>query len=291
MKKILILAVSIKENSIPEAVQKRINSKGVECDYKTIGDVYIKLENGKEPEVKVDQASLSDYGFVFLRTIGKHVVSREIATIIAKECERLKIKYIDKVHAGYITDNKLIAGYMLNINKVSIPKTIYKGIVNDDYFRIVGKEIGYPCIIKKTNSEKAKDVFLIKSEDELRHFNEVTGLRGHVIQQLINSKKDCRIYLVDKDVGFTVLRKSKDVIKNVNIGAKREYIEPTKEMKRIAINASKATGLTFSGVDILESEEGSLYVLEVNRAPAFSGENGPSDKFDFLADYIIENLS
>ncbi|MBW6431720.1 ATP-grasp domain-containing protein [Patescibacteria group bacterium] len=290
MKKVLILATRKNYPSIPLAIKTRLKKLKVDCDYQELGDVKIILENNKSIMVSINGCSLSDYGFVFIRTIGKLSVSREVATIISRECERLGIPYMDKVHRDYITDNKLISGYMMNSSGVSIPKTVYLGNKASKDLGELKKILGFPLIIKKTDSEKAKDVFLIKDYPELEDFVKNNGMKEFIFQELIKSSKDCRLYIIDKEVGFTVLRKSDAIIKNVNVGATREYIEASEPMNQVAIAASKATHLTLSGVDVLESEDGSLYVLEVNRAPAYSEENGPGSRFDFVADYIKENL-
>lgn len=51
----------------------------------------------------------------------------------------------------------------------------------------------------------------------------------------------------------------------------RQGFEVTDELKQLGIDAIKALGLDFGAVDIIEDEEGKLYVLEINTAFGLEG--------------------
>jgi glutathione synthase/RimK-type ligase-like ATP-grasp enzyme len=68
-------------------------------------------------------------------------------------------------------------------------------------------------------------------------------------------------------------RNSGDWITNVNRGGLPAVVEKTREndLARLAIAASAAVGADFSGVDIIQSDDGGLLVLEINSMPAWTG--------------------
>jgi hypothetical protein len=51
----------------------------------------------------------------------------------------------------------------------------------------------------------------------------------------------------------------------------RKGVEPNAKRDALAIQAIKALGLDFGGLDIIEDKQGNLYVLEVNTAPGIEG--------------------
>ena len=66
-----------------------------------------------------------------------------------------------------------------------------------------------------------------------------------------------------------------------------EAVEPTDDMIKIALGASRALGLTIAGVDLLETKDGYV-VCEVNANPGFkgfesaTGVNVPKEVLTFL---------
>ena len=57
---------------------------------------------------------------------------------------------------------------------------------------------------------------------------------------------------------------------NVFAGATGKAIEPSREVARVAVEASRAVGGVFTGIDILETPGGSPVVIEVNAVPGFT---------------------
>jgi tetrahydromethanopterin:alpha-L-glutamate ligase len=59
-------------------------------------------------------------------------------------------------------------------------------------------------------------------------------------------------------------------ISNLAMGGKAEPCPVTDELASMAVSASKAVGLIYSGVDLLETRDG-LNVIEVNGTPSGMG--------------------
>ena len=58
---------------------------------------------------------------------------------------------------------------------------------------------------------------------------------------------------------------------NVSRGATAAPIDVTPELAELSWRAAQATGAPFVGVDLLRSEAGQLYVIEVNAVPGWRG--------------------
>jgi glutathione synthase/RimK-type ligase-like ATP-grasp enzyme len=68
-----------------------------------------------------------------------------------------------------------------------------------------------------------------------------------------------------------MLRRSNHWITNVRQGAKPVAIEPSPQELDIALQAAKALGAFFAGVDLIAEEDGAPLVLEVNSMAGWSG--------------------
>jgi hypothetical protein len=59
---------------------------------------------------------------------------------------------------------------------------------------------------------------------------------------------------------------------NYSLGGKVEKVTLSKEEEELAINASKAVGATWSGVDMMKNKrDGKLYIIEINSSPGTEG--------------------
>jgi len=85
-------------------------------------------------------------------------------------------------------------------------------------------------------------------------------------------REDYRVIVLGDKVLGTIKRKAtKNRWRtNVSLGAKAIHVKTTKEMKELALKATKACDLVFTGVNLIETPDG-LMCLEVNRAPLFRG--------------------
>ena len=74
---------------------------------------------------------------------------------------------------------------------------------------------------------------------------------------------------------------------NLHAGGTAKSIRITKDERRISIQAAKALGLSFAGVDIIRTDTGPK-VLEVNSSPGLEGIEKVSKKD--IAGLIIQHL-
>jgi RimK family alpha-L-glutamate ligase len=82
---------------------------------------------------------------------------------------------------------------------------------------------------------------------------------------------DWRVMVIDGKPAAGMLRRGKSWLNNVSQGGRCEAIPPDEALTRLAVDAARATGMDYAGIDILRDDHGRLTVLEVNSIPAWKG--------------------
>ncbi|MBN1915428.1 RimK family alpha-L-glutamate ligase [Candidatus Dojkabacteria bacterium] len=195
------------------------------------------------------------------------ILKRYGATGFEENHTKKKIKGMEKFsdYVAYAEDNVKIPNSYLLTNKNQTTYAI-------DYFD--GK---FPLIVKKISGTHGIGIFVAESKRALLPIVEYLLNEGEqspiIIQEFIEASegKDIRIIVLDGKVVSAVLRDNtgKDFRSNIYQGASPKLIELTPEQEKIAINAAKAVGLEFAGVDVLYANEG-YAITEVNSPCDFS---------------------
>ncbi|MBP1908875.1 tetrahydromethanopterin:alpha-L-glutamate ligase [Methanolobus bombayensis] len=93
------------------------------------------------------------------------------------------------------------------------------------------------------------------------------------IQEFIeNSGQDIRAFVVDGKITGAIYRKAPEGwwLNNLSQGGTPVACELTAEQKKMCIDASKAIGAIYAGVDFIESDNG-YFILEINATPSGAG--------------------
>lgn len=157
---------------------------------------------------------------------------------------------------------------------------IPKSVVSLSVQRAVraAEEIGYPCIIKTTESRKGRGVGLANTPGDIETFfqqYERPGL-GYVIRELIPNDGDLRVLVIDGKALGAMYRKPKagEFRANISQGGTGSVFDLTTrpDVRIMAERAAAVSGLGIAGVDIvLHRDTGDAYLLEVNESPQIQG--------------------
>lgn len=141
------------------------------------------------------------------------------------------------------------------------------------------ESIGFPCIVKTTNSRKGRGVGLVNNVDEVKDF--VTKFLTRegisvVVREFIPNDGDIRVFIMGgKAIGALARRpKEGDFRANISQGGSGEVfdLEARPDVREIAEKMAAACGLAIAGVDImLNNKTGAPYILEVNESPQIEG--------------------
>jgi RimK family alpha-L-glutamate ligase len=132
-----------------------------------------------------------------------------------------------------------------------------------------------PLVLKPLFGSQGHGIRLIQTLADLPPAEEVDDVYylQHYVPRPGPPYRDFRVFVCAGKVLAMMSRSSTDWITNVNRGGTPETVDETSkaELARLAIAASNAVGADFSGVDIVQADDGKLLVLEVNSMPAWAG--------------------
>jgi tetrahydromethanopterin:alpha-L-glutamate ligase len=169
--------------------------------------------------------------------------------------------------------NKFFSFYLFKQAQLPIPHTV---ITSDlDVALKATKEFGN-VVAKPIFGSQGKGIFKLEaSQPDLKQkLAALLKERGVLyLQQFVsNPGRDIRVFVVGEEALGAIYRISQtgSFISNLSQGGTPRKCDLTEEMRALAVNAAKAVGADFAGVDLIEGEEG-LFVLEVNATPSGKG--------------------
>lgn len=137
----------------------------------------------------------------------------------------------------------------------------------------------YPLVIKPSAGLQGIGVKLCRTKAELEQY--ISSVRiiggsqhgyGFLIQEKINVKEEYRVIVIgNKSLGLVKKVQSENKFaKNYHQGAEFIQVED-KKAEEIGLLASNVAKQSFSGADVIITEEGEYYILECNRNPNYTG--------------------
>ena len=221
---------------------------------------------------------------------------------LAQRLENLGIKLFNSSRAIELCDNKILMYQELAKHNIRIPKTFIApktfeglGYTNLSFIDDIANQIGYPLVIKEAYGSYGEQVYLAENKEEAASIINKIGYKDFLVQEFIKSScgKDIRVNVVRDQQIVSILRENKaDFRSNISIGGVGFRFEPEQEYVDLAIKASLALGLDFSGVDVMFGENNVPIICEVNSNPQFVStlKVTNTNLADFIAFYIAEYL-
>jgi len=192
---------------------------------------------------------------------------------LLRQFETANIPVMNSPTAIQNAANKFFSFYLFKQAQLPIPHTVisfdldvalkatkeFENVVAKPIFGSQGKGI-----VKLENAQpdlKQKLATLLKERGVL------------YLQQFVhNPGRDIRVFVVGEEALGAIYRISlgDSFVSNLSQGGTPLMCVLTEEMQIVAVNAAKAVGADFAGVDLIEGDEG-LFVLEVNATPSGKG--------------------
>ena len=224
--------------------------------------------------------------------------------LLAEMLEICGFRVFNSSSAIFCCDNKAYTGMRLAQANVRIPKTFvapltYEGIGYDDLefaYKVVD-QVGYPVIIKELYGSFGQQVYLAHNQLELDNLVSKFGSKGFLMQEFIDDSygRDVRINVVGDKVVSSMLRFSVngDFRSNISNGGSMKRYTPGENQITAAIDACRALGLDFAGVDVLFGKNGEPIICEVNSNPHFKSslECTGVDMSVEILEYIKERMN
>jgi RimK family alpha-L-glutamate ligase len=163
---------------------------------------------------------------------------------------------------------------------------------------IVARELEQtPLVLKPLFGAQGRGIRLVRTLADLPPEDEIDGVYylQHYIPRAGPPFRDFRVFVCAGKAVAMMSRRGEGWITNVFQGGAPERIEghDEAELARLAIAATAAVGADFAGVDIVAAGDGTLFVLEVNSMPAWSGLQSVAtvDISDAVAEALLAFLA
>src|SRR5690625_4782692 len=215
----------------------------------------------------------SDLQFINKLKLPDYVVFTDKDIYLAKQLEMMGIPVFNSADAIETSDDKIATYLALIKQKLPIPKTIIypkvfgKGLTDQQVLSSVMEQLGFPMVIKEAFGSFGEQVYLIHNEEELTHKVKELKDKAFVFKEFITSSygRNIRVHVVGNKVAAGMKRTSStDFRANVTTGGKMEAYKANNKEKALAIQATKAIGADFAGVDLLFGPDEVPLICEVN---------------------------
>lgn len=273
-----------------------INSCVVQEDKTMKYDFLIYDKNDKKPMgISVDDTAIMTRRGVVRSTYTRDAVSK------LEDAGFFVVNTMDSILA---CENKYVTSKILQDAGIPVPKMAI--IENEENIDSAVKQCGgqFPIVLKLLSGSQGIGVSIIESLASLKSVLQTLWKMDPklevLIQEKIDSEYDLRIHVLSRkfnspkpeDTDAVLLgymrrnRVKKDFRTNYSLGGTVEKTKVSPEQEEIAINAAKAIGCNWCGVDIIvDKKTKKNYVLEVNASPGTQGLKKATG-IDVVADII-----
>lgn len=229
-----------------------------------------------------------------------YVVFTDKDIYLAQQLELLGIPVFNSAYSIAVSDDKIATYQMLAGRNLPIPKTIVapKVFIKDEktMFNLndIADDLGFPLIVKEAFGSFGEQVYLIHSMNELQAIVRQLHGTAYMFQEFVSSSygRDLRLHVVGDKVSAAMMRTAEnDFRANITSGGRMSAYEPTEEEKHLAVEATKAVGAHFAGVDLLFGKHGPV-ICEVNSNAHIRNmyECTHINVADDIIDYILKVL-
>ncbi len=252
-----------------------------------ISDGKVKLYYGLKSIEKPDAMIVRSFGFA--ASMEQFFSRLKILAVLSQE----NVYTMNPIESIINARDKFHSLYLLSKKGIPVPRTI----LSENIFLITEKVREWKDVVIKPLMGSLGYGSLKTNEPDIAfHIGKVLVSINqplYVQEYIRKPQRDLRAIVVGDEVLGVVYRVSKTSWKtNVAQGAKVVKAPKIPEVEELALKATKALNLVYSGVDIGETPEGGYVVFEVNASPLWRGFQAatgvnPADK---IADIIRENI-
>ncbi|MCQ2793126.1 MAG: RimK family alpha-L-glutamate ligase [Bacilli bacterium] len=263
-------------------LREEFSKRSINIDLKRNNELLVFVNNNEVV------SSLGQYNFVVYLDKDKFV---------ARMLEKIGYHLFNSSNAIELCDDKMLTHIALANHGIKMPITLsstlcYRDNGDRNFINEVEKKLSYPLIVKENYGSLGRQVYLVKSHDELLEIENKLIHTPHIYQEFISSSigVDYRVIVIGHKVIAYMKRENKNsYLSNLACGGKAYIEEIPENYKDIAIKASEILGLDYCGVDILIGKNNEPIVSEVNSNAFYEGIEKVSgiNVAGYYVDYII----
>ncbi|HBI17074.1 MAG TPA: hypothetical protein DDY52_02910 [Candidatus Moranbacteria bacterium] len=241
-------------------------------------------------EIKITHKGidLKNFSFIWLCSAWS---SRDLAYAVNLFLQRNNIPSTE-VEKG---TSKLTDQMLFSLNNIPTPNTLFLGSKSiGKFISQIGDTCGYPLIIKDIRGSRGTNSVKVSNAEEL--VEEMAKLPKHkkyIFQKYIENEYDWGIMVANGIVvsGEKSYSCQGEFRNNACNGATETFVELSEipeNIKQIALDSSRAVGLSWSRTDIIiDKNNQQPFVLEINRLPGISSRTSEVEgAYKFLSSEI-----
>ena len=189
----------------------------------------------------------------------------------------LKLMKVPVYNDGYAIERSVDKGMTsFLLHNAGLPTPLTWVIRNrDDALAIAESELkkGHLLISKPLFGSQGEGIRRLEKLTDLFWLTDSHGI--YYLQRFVHCAgvgfSDNRVFVVNGQAVAAMRRRGKSWLNNVARGASCERIDLNDELAQLAIKATTALAMDYAGVDIIQDQDGSYTVIEVNSIPAWKG--------------------
>jgi len=241
--------------------------------------------------VQVRGERLEECRALLVRTIPIGSLEQIIFRIdVLHRLQSLGVAVINSASAIERTVDKYYTSFLLTDAGIPTPRTL----VTEDFELALEacREMG-DVIIKPLFGSEGKGMVRVSDEETAYRVLRAWESSRYIyyLQEYVpHFDEDIRVFVIGNKIAATMRRRGVGWKTNYSKGAEIEAITLSSEMEDLAVKAVQAIGLDYAGVDLMQSEDGATYVLEINSIPGWRGLQKISD-YDIaerIMDHVLE---
>lgn len=227
---------------------------------------------GGSPAVQARGEQIEDCRAVLVRTIPAGSLEQIIFRMDAlHRLEKLGVRVVNSASAIERTVDKYYTSFLLSDAGIPTPKTL----VTEDFDAALAfcREMG-DVVLKPIFGSEGKGMVRVSDEETAYRVLRAWELNRYVfyVQEFLpHFQEDVRAFVVGKEVVAAMRRRGAGWKTNFSQGAKVERAELSADMEALAIDAARLIGLEYAGVDLMRTEDGGTYLVEINSIPGWRG--------------------
>ena len=251
-------------------VVNEIRKRKTECVVFDVTETIVRV-GGKRPRVQYKKEDLTSLEGVFTRAVPGGSLEQVILRMDTLHClERLGIPFMNRPHAIEKAVDKYYTLRLLELAGVPVPRTTVTQYTRDAlrafrrYKDVVVKPLfgsGGVGMTRVSDYEIARRVF--RSLEANRYVM-------YVQEYLEHGTRDIRVFVIGNTAIAAMMRVGETWKSTLRQGAQPQPCELTSDLAQLAVKCAKVIGLEYTGVDVLETEQGYV-VTEVNSSSGWQG--------------------
>lgn len=273
-----------------QELQVALETKGAKVIYVDPTRLTAKLGSGDG--VSGSGIDLTDLNFLFVREIPGGSLEQIIFRMDA--LHQLENDGLRIINSPYAIEKMVDKYYTLSLLKqagIRVPETIVTEDITQamDAFQVLGGDV----VVKPLFGSRGIGMVRLTDTDTAWRAFRALQLGGYVyyVQQFLpHDNRDLRVVVVGNDCMAAMERVAHSWKTNIAAGARPIHAELGPQACEICLQASHIVGADYSGVDLLRTTTGELFVLEINSMPAWQGlqQVTPFNIADRIIEFVMD---